>query len=193
MARIPKAELERLKAEVSVERLVEASGIALTRTGKDRVGRCPFHEEGEGSLVVTPEKNLFHCFGCGAAGGPIDWVMRKAGISFRLAVEQLRKEHGNAAPFGHFGTQPAPGRPSAEPGSGGSAPSPRGADYPKLHHLLDADEQALLNQTVDFYHETLKQAPEALAYLKARGIGHPEALQRFKLGYANRTLGYPCR
>lgn len=45
MARIPDAELERLKAEVSVERLVEASGIALTKTGKDRTGKCPFHED----------------------------------------------------------------------------------------------------------------------------------------------------
>ena len=91
MARIPESELERLKAEVSVERLVEASGIALVRTGKDRAGKCPFHEDREGSLIVTPAKNLFHCFGCGAAGGPIDWVMRLEKISFRHAVERLRK------------------------------------------------------------------------------------------------------
>jgi DNA primase len=55
---------------------------------------------------------------------------------------------------------------------------------------MDADDQALLRQVVGFYHDTLKQAPEALDYLKARGIDHPEAVQRFRLGYANRTLGY---
>ena len=63
MARIPESELERLKTEISVERLVEASGIELAKSGKDRIGKCPFHEDGEASLVVTPSKNLFHCFG----------------------------------------------------------------------------------------------------------------------------------
>lgn len=90
MARIPDAELERLKAEVSVERLVEAAGIELSKSGKDRLGRCPFHADGEPSLIVTPAKNLWHCFSCQMGGGPIDWVMRIQGISFRHATELLR-------------------------------------------------------------------------------------------------------
>ena len=154
MARIPEPELERLKADISVERLVEASGIALRNSGKDRLGVCPFHEDGEPSLVVTPSKNLFHCFGCGAAGGPIDWVMRKEFVP------------------------------------GEDVPSPRTARTPPAPVSLDADDQAVLRQVVGFYHETLKSSPEALDYLKARGIAHPEAIERFKLGYANRTLGY---
>jgi hypothetical protein len=60
MARIPESELERLKNEVSVERLVEASGVVLKRGGKDWLGRCPFHEDDTASLVVSPGKNL--CF-----------------------------------------------------------------------------------------------------------------------------------
>ena len=167
MARIPDAELERMKAEVSVERLVEAFGLALTKSGKDRLGKCPFHEDREASLVVTPEKNLFHCFGCGAAGGPIDWVMRIQNISFRHAVELLRKEY----------------IPSAD------TPSPRTTRAILPPVAFDADDQALLGQVVDYYHEALKESPEALDYLKARGIGHPEAIGRFRLGYANRTLG----
>src|SRR5271168_1501363 len=91
MARIPDAELERLKAEISVVRLVEAAGVALEQRGKDYAARCPFHEDATASLIVTPEKNLFHCFGCGAAGGPIDWVMKRNGVSFRHAVELLRE------------------------------------------------------------------------------------------------------
>jgi len=168
MARIPDAELERLKAEVSVERLVEASGIALTKNGKDRTGKCPFHEDSEASLIVTPAKNLFHCFGCGAAGGPIDWVMRTQTISFRHAVELLRREH----------------MPSLD------TPSSRITRAIPAPVVMDEDDQALLHQVIGFYHETLKASPEALAYLKARGIDHPEAIERFKLGYANRTLGY---
>lgn len=77
MARIPESELERLKKEVSVERLVEAADIVLKKSGRDLIGCCPFHADDTASLVVTPEKNLWHCFGCGAAGGPIDWVMQK--------------------------------------------------------------------------------------------------------------------
>jgi hypothetical protein len=171
MARIPDADLERLKAEISVERLVEASGIALRKSGKDRLGKCPFHEDREASLAVTPEKNLFHCFGCGAAGGPIDWVMKTRGISFRHAVELLRADLSLVAgPVDPVKASPIRRLP------------------PPV--AFDADDQTLLNQTIAHYHETLRTAPEALAYLKTRGIDHPEAISRFKLGFSNRTLGY---
>ena len=76
MARIPAEELERLKAEVPVERLVAAAGVELKAAGKDLLGRCPFHEDREASLVVTPAKNLWHCFGCQIGGGSIDWVIK---------------------------------------------------------------------------------------------------------------------
>jgi hypothetical protein len=56
MPRIPDNEIERLKNEVSVERLVEASGVELKRAGKDWLGRCPFHDDAEASLVVTPQR-----------------------------------------------------------------------------------------------------------------------------------------
>jgi hypothetical protein len=53
----------------------------------------------------------------------------------------------------------------------------------------DADDRALLRQVIDYYHDTLKQSPEALDYLRTRGLDHPEMIERFKLGFANRTLG----
>jgi DNA primase catalytic core len=168
MARIPEAEIERLKEEVSVERLVEAAGIELKKSGKDRLGRCPFHEDGEPSLVVTPAKNLWHCFGCGAAGGPIDWVMKKNGISFRHAVELLREGIPSLA---------------AEPVKRSTV---RALPAPVER---DADDVALLDQVTAYYHETLKRSPEALDYLQSRGLDHPDAVEHFRLGYANRTLG----
>jgi DNA primase len=168
MARIPEGEIERLKGEVSVERLVSSNGIALRRAGKDLLGHCPFHEDREASLVVTPGKNLWHCFGCQVGGGPIDWVMKRNGVSFRHAVELLRE----GAPV--LATAPVK-RTTVR-----TLPPPVS---------LDVDDQLLLNQTIGYYHETLKAAPEALAYLKARGIDHPEAIERFRLGFANRTLG----
>jgi DNA primase catalytic core len=168
MARIAAAELERLKVEVSLVRLIEDAGIVLRRQGKDWAACCPFHAEDTASLIVTPEKNLFHCFGCGAAGGPIDWVMKRNGVSFRHAVELLRE-----------------GMPGIVEGVVKHS-TVRALPPPVA---FDADDQALLNQVVDYYHETLKQSPEALAYLQARGLSHPELVDRFKLGYANRTLG----
>jgi DNA primase len=167
MARIPDTELERLKNEVSVQRLVEAAGIELKKAGKDLLGRCPFHEDKTASLVVTPPKNLWHCFGCGIGGGPIDWVMKLKGLSFRHAVELLKADPSLAAG--------AAARPTVR-----ALPAPV---------ALDADEQTLLDQVIGYYHQTLKDSPEALAYLEARGLVHPELVERFRLGYANRTLG----
>lgn len=171
MARIPEAEIERLKNEISVERLVTASGIALRKSGRDQIGKCPFHDDAEPSLVVTASKNLWHCFGCQVGGGPIDWVMKMQGVSFRHAVELLRE-----------------GIPSL---AAGAVKPVRQSTTPKLAAPVaaDADDRALLQQVVGYYHETLKQSPEALAYLQARGLTHPEVIERFQLGFANRTLG----
>jgi DNA primase catalytic core len=172
MARIPEHEVERLKQEVSLVRLVEAKGIELQRHGADLIGLCPFHDDREPSLVISPKKNLWHCLGaCQAGGSVIDWVMRAEGVSFRHAVELLKEgvpalAAGRDRPVKHSTVRALP------------APV-----------ALDADDQALLDQVVGYYHETLKASPEALAYLKARGIDHPEVVEKFRLGFANRTLG----
>ena len=63
MAHIPDEDIERPKQEVSLQRLVEALGIELKRHGADFLGLCPFHDDREPSLVITPEKNLWHCLG----------------------------------------------------------------------------------------------------------------------------------
>jgi DNA primase len=153
MARIPEAVIERLKNEVAVERLIEAAGIELKRGGKDLLGRCPFHEGDTASLVVTPVKNLWHCFGCGVGGGPIDWVIKRNGVSFRHAVELLRADPSLAA-----------GRDVEGAGKRSivrKLAAPVG---------LDAGEQELLDQVIGYYHETLLQSPEALAYLEGRAL-----------------------
>jgi len=176
MARIPETEIERLKNEVSVERLVEASGIELKRAGKDLLGRCPFHEDVTASLVVTPGKNLWHCFGCGIGGGPIDWVIKKNGVSFRHAVELLRE----GVPFL---AADAAGAGPIKRSTVRSLPAPV---------AFDADDARLLLDTVAYYHERMKQSPEALAYLEKRGIAgaaRDEAIAHFRLGVSDRTLG----
>ncbi len=90
MARIPDEEIERLKQEITLERLAKRGGIELKRTART-VGLCPFHDDHEPSLVVSPKKNLWHCLGaCQTGGSVIDWVMQAQGVSFRHAVELLR-------------------------------------------------------------------------------------------------------
>jgi DNA primase len=170
MARIPDQEVQRLKDEISVERLVESAGVELRKTGKDLSGKCPFHADDTASLVITPSKNLWHCFGCQCGGGVIDWVMKLRGVSFRHAVELLKDDSSLAAVSG----EPV------------KRTTVRALPPPVA---LDADDRALLLQVVDYYHQSLKQSPEALAYLQSRGLNHPELIERFKLGYANRTLG----
>jgi DNA primase catalytic core len=173
MARIPDVELERLKAEVSVQPLVEAKSIALKRHGADLLGLCPFHDDKELSLVVSPKKNLWHCLGaCQIGGSVIDWVIRAEGVSFRHAVALLRE----GLPVSSLAASPRVIKQSTVP----KLPAPI---------AFDADDQALLDQVIDYYHATLKQSPEALAYLDQRGIYSMELIDRFKLGYANRTLG----
>ena len=71
MARIPDGVIERLKTDVSVQRLAEARGVVFTRHGADLIGRCPFHEDKTPSLVVTPAKNLWHCLGACQIGGTV--------------------------------------------------------------------------------------------------------------------------
>jgi DNA primase len=169
MSRLPTSEIERLKLQVSLERLVESCGVVLKPHGKDRIGRCPFHDDKTPSLVVSPKANLWHCLGaCQAGGSVIDWVMRFEGVSFRHAIELLRADYSPLAA--------APVKVST---------------VPKLAAPIafDADDRALLVQVIDYYHDTLKQSPEALAYLESRGIAAADAIERFKLGYANRTLG----
>jgi len=173
MARIPEAEVERLKREISLQRLAEARGIKLTRSGKELIGLCPFHDDRNPSLNIDPAKNVWSCKGaCGEGGDVIAWVMRAEGVSFRHAVEILRQDHFPSV---------------AEP-----IQAVKQSTIPKLPASVarEADDRALLVEIVDYYSRTLKQSPEALKYLSSRGLQSSEIIDRFKLGFANRTLGY---
>ena len=172
MARIPDAELERIKREIDLAALVRAKGIELKPHGTGHLaGKCPFHDDSTPSFIVTPGKNLFHCLGCGAGGSVIDFVMRHEGVSFRHAVEVLRS--GSASVL-VASTSPT-----------------KHATVPKLPPPVayDADDQTLLRQVIDYYQERLAQTPAALAYLEKRGLKNAEAIATFKLGFADRTLG----
>ena len=168
MARIPESELDRLKAEVSLVQLIEGAGYTLKPQGKDLAMRCPLHEGDETpSFIVTPGKNVWHCFGCQQGGSVVDWVMASRKVSFRHAVELLAQESPALI-----------------------APSTRAVRSAAPTFAPSADDAALLGQVIDAYHVTLKTHAEAHAYLASRGLDHPDLIDTFRLGVANRTLGY---
>ena len=172
MARIPDEQLDQLKQDISIQRLVEAQGIALKPHGQDLIGRCPFHDDHTPSLVISPKNNLWHCLGaCQIGGSVIDWVMKVEGISFRHAVELLQTDY----------------HPSLA-----AKNNVKRCTIPKLPTTLvtQAENAQVLQQVVTYYHQTLKDSPEALAYLTHRGLTNAEMIDAFQLGFANRTLGY---
>lgn len=173
MPRIPEAELERIKQSIDLAALVRSRGVELKKHGsRDLIGRCPFHDEASASFVVTPHKRIFHCLGCGAAGNVIQFVERFDGVSFRHAFELLAA------------------------GSGFAAPAERRAHstVPRLEPPIEfsADDSALMKQVIDYYHERLMSAATgapARACLKQRGLDDEALLKRFRIGFADRSLG----
>jgi DNA primase len=172
MSRISEQELERLKREIDLAALVRSKGIKLEPHGKDLIGLCPFHDDKNPSLIITPDKNLWHCLGaCNKGGSNIDWVMMADGVSFRHAVEILRSDKASSLI--------------------GSGKIIRQNTVPRLEAPVtsEADDQTAIRRVIDYYHECLKRSPAALQYLEGRGIKSEEALNTFRIGYADRTLG----
>ena len=173
MPRIANEEIERIKQETDLAALIRSRGIELRKHGsKDLVGRCPFHEDNESpNLIVTPGKGLFHCMACGAAGNAIQFVEKFDGVSFRHAFELL--DQGGAVAF--------------------RAPEQKTkvSTVPKLDCPLnfEEDDAHLLTQVADFYHERLSHNQNALDYLASRGLDDQALLTKYRIGFADRTLG----
>ncbi len=168
MPRIPETDIDRVKRSTDLLALVRSRGVELKKHGsKDWIGRCPFHnDQSNPNFIVSPDKGLFHCMVCGKAGNAIQFVQLHDGVSFRHAFELLAEGHAFAA-----------------------QPLTREATVPRLPSplALDADDVALMNQSLGYYRERLAQTPAALEYLKHRGIA--AAAEPFGLGFADRTLG----
>lgn len=161
-SRIPEEYIRRLKETVSIEDLCRLRGIDLKPHGtKDRIGRCPFHEDETPSFVVSPEKNLFHCMGCGAAGSVIDLVMKLDQVDFREAVERLTDSD-------------LPLKTAKEKNSRPAVAPERAAQ--------------LLDRVMSLYEKAFSEKPEGVDYLKTRGIESREDLDAHRAGYADDAL-----
>jgi hypothetical protein len=169
--RIPEQEIERLKREISIERLVTGFGGELKGTGANLVGRCPFHEDHTPSLIVTPEANLWACKGkCKVAGSVIDGVMETRGVSFRNGVELLRADHPSlAAGDGHV----------VRNGTTAKLASPV---------MQDADAQQVLRQVGCLLLPDVEGLAGGAA--PSPGARAHQCGDAGALGFGNRTLGY---
>ena len=171
MPRIPESEIERINKETDLAALVRSRGIELRKHGTGNLaGCCPFHDDSDPSFIITPDKGLYHCLGCGAAGNALQFVQKFDGVSFRHAFELLNDG-------------PAAFESTGQPVKAGSV---RRLDCPLDPDATDAE---LLSQVADYYHQRLLKTPAALDYLKKRGLDNPEIIERFKLGFSDRSLG----
>ncbi|MGE5152986.1 MAG: DNA primase, partial [Bdellovibrio bacteriovorus] len=156
--RIPPAFIDDLLARTDIVDLI-GQRIALRRAGKDFQARCPFHDERTPSFTVSPDKQFYHCFGCGAHGSAIGFLIEHDRLSFREAVEELAQRAGLAIP------------------SDGEPPR-TGPDMGPLYQVLE--------QAAQLYRQQLRVHPEAtraVEYLKGRGLTG-EIAARYGLGYA---------
>jgi DNA primase len=173
MPRIPEEEIERIKTETNLVALIQSRGVALNQQGLNWTGLCPFHDDKQTpNLIVTPGKGLFRCMAanCGKTGNAIQFVQWHDGVSFRHAFELLA--NGGKVAFEQ------------------SAGIAKKSLIPKLPCPLDAEEDSkALAQVSDYYAERLVKNPDALAYLASRGLDDESLIERFKIGFSDRTLG----
>lgn len=163
---LPPQFLEELRARLPLSDVV-MKRMRLQRAGREFKAPCPFHNEKTPSFYVNDAKGFFHCFGCGAHGDIIGFVMRHDNLSFMEAVESLAGEAGLQVPK--------------------ASPQER-QRFERERSLHDLVEQA-----ARFYERQLREGPgrAALAYLRGRGLDD-ETIARFRLGYAPAD-GMPLR
>src|SRR5437016_3498830 len=88
---ISREQIDSIKRQTDIVAVIAERGIKLKRIGQQLFALCPFHEERSASLAVSPERGLFHCFGCDAGGDVIGFVMRFDRVSFPEAVRVLEE------------------------------------------------------------------------------------------------------
>ena len=159
---IPAGFIQDLLARTDIAEVV-GQHVELKRSGASLMGLCPFHAEKTPSFSVSPGRNLYHCFGCGAGGDAIRFLCEHLGLSFVDAVRELAQRAGLQVP-----------EDEANP------------EERERRETLRARRQSLaelLARAAAFYRAQLRTSPQAVAYLKRRGLSG-EVAARFGLGYA---------
>ncbi len=167
--RIPQAFIDELIARADIVEII-GSRVPLKRAGREYKACCPFHDEKTPSFWVSPDKQFYHCFGCGAHGTALGFLMEYDRLPFPEAVEDLAGRLGLSVPHEAGGA-------SGSPAAGGAAGGAVGADD-------TAPLYQLLAKVADFYASNLQRSERAHAYAVQRGLT-PEIIERFRIGYAS--------
>ncbi len=154
---IPKSFIQDLLNRLDIVDVIERY-VPLKKAGANFVACCPFHNEKSPSFTVSQSKQFYHCFGCGAHGTAIGFVMEHGGLGFVDAVEELARGAGVTVPC----VAPAPGQ---------------------VQHKVAPDLYEVMQSATRYYRDQLKQSPRAIDYLKQRGLSG-EIAARFGIGYA---------
>ncbi|MFZ8965251.1 MAG: DNA primase [Steroidobacteraceae bacterium] len=152
--RIPQAFIDELLVRTDIVEVV-GSRVQLKKAGREWKAPCPFHNEKTPSFWVSPDKQFYHCFGCGAHGTALGFLMEHDRLPFPEAVEELASRLGMEVPH--------------DESRGGSRPQD--------------DLHGLLGEVTQFYREALRESPQARDYLDSRGITS-ESRVRYAIGYA---------
>src|SRR5512143_1512881 len=155
---IPNDFIQTLLARIDIVDVIDRS-VPLKKAGANYVACCPFHSEKTPSFTVSPSKQFYHCFGCGAHGTAVGFLMEHGGKSFPEAIEELARDVGLVVP-----------RVESRPG--------------ETERREQAEDLAsLLLAAAKYYRAELKESPRAIDYLKGRGLTG-EVAARFGIGYA---------
>ena len=153
---IPESYIQELLHRIDLVDLID-SYVHLKKAGANYAACCPFHNEKSPSFTVSPSKQFYHCFGCGAHGTAIGFLMEYSGLGFLDAIKELSSRAGMQMP---------------------EEESRRPDDGPRITTLTDAIARA-----AKYYYEQLKFSATAIDYLKGRGLSG-EIAQKFGIGYA---------
>ena len=153
---IPESFIQELLARIDIVDVIERH-VPLRKAGANYSACCPFHAEKSPSFTVSPSKQFYHCFGCGAHGSAIGFVMQYSGLGFVETVEELA---------GSAGLQ-----------------VPRQIAARRENEAKKAPLTEFMARTAKYYRDQLKASPRAVDYLKRRGLSG-EIAARFGLGYA---------
>tara|TARA_B100000700_G_scaffold68643_1_gene76020 strand:- start:247 stop:2091 length:1845 start_codon:yes stop_codon:yes gene_type:complete len=161
MGQIPQRFIDDLLARVDVVEVV-GERVTLKKNGRNHAGLCPFHQEKSPSFTVSQDKQFYHCFGCGAHGNALRFLMEYDNLRFPEAVEQLAARQGLEVPR-------------------------EGADDPRAQAREQKRKEGvnLLELAASFFRERLKmpEAEQARGYLERRDLS-PEVQAEFAIGYA---------
>lgn len=158
---IPQDFVDQLLSRVDIVDVVDRY-VPLKKGGQNYLACCPFHKEKSPSFTVSPSKQFYHCFGCGAHGSAIGFVMEYQGLGFVDAVRLLAESVGMTVPQAVRSADPV-------------------AEQAARARRLSMEE--MLQRAAGFYKQQLKSAPNAVSYCKGRGLSG-EIAARYGLGYA---------